>query len=168
VDLPEVSRLAQWDIECAVRDIPFHSHTPISAASEWGSQWRRSKVRLHLRWQFLHPHKFRVGHDLPWREIAGMRIDVSDLRAATEFLRALDQVLSAPSIVPSQFNDYLRAVKNLPSSGKTGPAKWTVATIFPYLAQPDRFMFLKPVSGRARSSSTPTAAAVNPIRRCGN
>jgi len=160
--------LAQWDIECAVRDIPFHSHTPISAASEWGSQWRRSKVRLHLRWQFLHPHKFRVGHDLPWREIAGMRIDVSDLRAATEFLRALDQVLSAPSIVPSQFNDYLRAVKNLPSSGKTGPAKWTVATIFPYLAQPDRFMFLKPVSGRARSSSTPTAAAVNPIRRCGN
>ena len=51
MDLPEVSRLAQWDIECAVRDIPFHSHTPISAASEWGSQWRRSKVRLHLRWQ---------------------------------------------------------------------------------------------------------------------
>ena len=77
-------------------------------------------------------------------EKAALSDALEDIRAATEFFRALDQVLSARSIVPSHFSDYLRAVKNLPSSGKTGPAKWTVATIFPYLAQPDHFMFLKP------------------------
>ena len=84
MDLPEVSRLARWDIECAVRDIPFHSHTPISAASEWGSQWRRGKVRLHPRWQFLQPHKFRVRHDFPGREVARVRINVADLWRADD------------------------------------------------------------------------------------
>lgn len=38
----------------------------------------------------------------------------------------------------------------LPSAeGKTNPAKWTVATVLPYLAEPSRFMFLKPAVTKA-------------------
>ncbi len=68
----------------------------------------------------------------------------SDAAAATYF-NALLKMLSAPTIERASFEEYVHAVDSLPSEeDKTSPAKWTVATVLPYLAQPDRFMFLKP------------------------
>ena len=77
-------------------------------------------------------------------EKAALRDGLREDRAANQYFLALDQVLSAPDVEPGLFGRYLHAVESLPSGGNTSPAKWTVATILPYLAQPDRFMFLKP------------------------
>lgn len=71
----------------------------------------------------------------------GLRSDA----AAVGYFNALLAILKAPTIEQASFEEYLHAVDSLPSKeGKTSPAKWTVATVLPYLAQPDRFMFLKP------------------------
>jgi hypothetical protein len=71
----------------------------------------------------------------------GLRSDA----AARRYFEALHRILEAPEIERESFEGYLHAVDSLPSEeGKTSPAKWTVATVLPYLAQPERFMFLKP------------------------
>ena len=53
---------------------------------------------------------------------------------------------------PSQglFNPLAEAVKNLPADeGRARVATWPVLTLLPFLADPDRFMFLKPEPTRA-------------------
>lgn len=65
---------------------------------------------------------------------------------AKKYFDALIKILEAPTLDSGLFETYLNAVANLPAKeGKTSPAKWTVATVLPFIAQPDRFMFLKPV-----------------------
>jgi hypothetical protein len=78
-------------------------------------------------------------------EKAALRDGLRDDAAATKYFNSLRKVLNTPVIEPGSFSDYLAAVEDLPSGGGTSPAKWTVATILPYLAQPHRFMFLKPL-----------------------
>ena len=78
-------------------------------------------------------------------EKAAFRDALRDDVAAAQFFKALAAVLGAPVPEPASFSALLRSVEDLPAeTGKTSPAKWTIATIMPFLAQPDRFMFLKP------------------------
>ena len=78
-------------------------------------------------------------------EKSAFRDGLRDEVAATRYFEALDQILRAPAVEQRVFENYLDAVASLPSKeGKSSPAKWTIATLLPFLAQPDRFMFLKP------------------------
>jgi hypothetical protein len=68
---------------------------------------------------------------------------LSDEDAAVGYFDALLRLLeSGPA--EAVFEDYSRAVAALPAKGATSTDKWTVATILPFLAAPDRFMFVKP------------------------
>lgn len=65
--------------------------------------------------------------------------------AVLRYAGALDALLKGSGVRRDAFEAYIEAIEALPSTvGKTDPAKWTVATVLPYLAAPDRFMFLKP------------------------
>lgn len=78
-------------------------------------------------------------------EKAAFRDGLRDDTAVMNFFHALGQVLLEKDIDSSKFEDYFSAVESLPQKeGKTSPAKWTIATYLPYIAQPERFMFLKP------------------------
>jgi hypothetical protein len=77
-------------------------------------------------------------------EKAALRDALRSDAAAKRYFDCLKALLDGAVIEPGRFTEYLAAVEDLPSGGRTSPAKWTVATILPYLAQPHRFMFLKP------------------------
>ena len=77
-------------------------------------------------------------------EKAALREGLRDGSAAHCFFTSLQAVLSSQGPKQDTFESYLRSVDALPSEGKTSPAKWTVATVLPFIAQPDRFMSLKP------------------------
>jgi hypothetical protein len=77
-------------------------------------------------------------------EAAAFSEGLQDEPAARRYFEALLKALEEPSVDEDVFSTYLRAVDGLPSAGKTSPAKWTVATVLPYLADPDRFILLKP------------------------
>ena len=59
------------------------------------------------------------------------------------YLTALCDLLDAPQISRDEFEPYAKAVSDLPAE-RGRVATWPVATIIPYLAQPERHMFLKP------------------------
>jgi hypothetical protein len=76
-------------------------------------------------------------------EAAAFREGLTDDEAAAAYADALLRLLeSGPA--EDTFEAYSRAVAGLPSKGATNTDKWTVATILPFLARPDRFMFVKP------------------------
>ncbi len=77
-------------------------------------------------------------------EKAALREALQDDSAAYQFFATLQNVLSSEGPDRETFESYLRSVDALPVEGRTSPAKWTVATVFPFIARPDRFMFLKP------------------------
>lgn len=78
-------------------------------------------------------------------EKAAFRDALKDDAAARRYLEALDLILAGAHVEQSSFERYLDVVAGLPSKeGKSSPAKWTVATILPFLAKPSQFMFLKP------------------------
>lgn len=82
-------------------------------------------------------------------EAAALRDALQDDRAAERFLNALAAVLSAPVVDEGVVAPYFDAVVNLPAE-RARVASWPVATVLPFLAQPDRHMFLKPgVCGEA-------------------
>ena len=68
---------------------------------------------------------------------------------ALGFLRALADLLDAPVVDEKVFGTYLKAVETLPAKPGQRVAGWTVATIFPFLAQPTRHLFVKPVATQA-------------------
>lgn len=63
---------------------------------------------------------------------------------ADRFLVTLCELLEADTISEEVFVPYIVAVDDLPAEGSK-VASWPVATIIPFLAQPDRHIFLKPV-----------------------
>ena len=76
-------------------------------------------------------------------ESAAFHDAMLDTDAARTFYAALFQLLAAPEINAQIFELYTDAVISLPAArGKV--ASWPVATALPYIAQPGRFMFLKP------------------------
>ena len=78
-------------------------------------------------------------------EKAALRDSLQDDAAAFAFFSALIELLGSDRIEESIFESYLGALARLPAEeGKSSPFKWPVATIFPFLAQPQKHMFLKP------------------------
>jgi hypothetical protein len=76
-------------------------------------------------------------------EAAALRDALRVGQAARSFFATLADVLDADGISEEVFAPYARAVCDLPAE-RGRVATWTVATIIPFLAQPDRHMFLKP------------------------
>ena len=78
------------------------------------------------------------------QELAALREGLRDAAAAELFYRSLLSLIrSGPG--PAEFEAYADAVASLPAQGATTTDKWTIATILPFLARPDTFMFLKPL-----------------------
>ena len=76
-------------------------------------------------------------------ESAALRDGLRDSGAAYVMLDALANLLEVSEISESVYQAYIDSVSRLPAPrGKV--AKWTIVTIIPFLAQPDRHMFLKP------------------------
>jgi hypothetical protein len=74
--------------------------------------------------------------------------------AVSAFFTSLLNVLDANPLSPRIFDEYVEAVTSLPAD-RGRVATWPVATVFPYLAAPDRCMFLKPeVTKEAANSMT--------------
>ena len=64
---------------------------------------------------------------------------------ATAFFRGLFNLLASLAPEEALFEALAAAVHDLPAAkGRSSPDKWAVATILPFLARPDTFMFLKP------------------------
>lgn len=81
-------------------------------------------------------------------EKARLRDALKDHRTAVPFLGALFALLDAPAITEGHFNALARSIEALPAPrGRVDT--WPIATIFPFLAQPNRHMFLKPVVTKA-------------------
>ncbi len=71
---------------------------------------------------------------------------------AKAFLAALADLLDADDITEEVYTPYINAVCDLPAE-KSRVASWPVATIMPFLLQPDRHMFLKPEATRASADA---------------
>jgi hypothetical protein len=76
-------------------------------------------------------------------EAAAFRDALRDQEAARSLFTTLADLLEAEAVSEAVFAPYLDAVCALPAA-RGRIAKWTVATIIPFLAQPDRHIFLKP------------------------
>ncbi len=81
-------------------------------------------------------------------EKARLRGGLKDYKAAVRFIGALFALLDAPTVTEGIFEAYARAVEALPAPGGRVDT-WPVATILPFLAQPNRHMFLKPLVTKA-------------------
>lgn len=86
----------------------------------------------------------RVNLLSPFERIA-FRDGLRETRVVERFFRALEYLLRGSRVDRERFEQFVGAVQEIPSEdGKSDPAKWTVATLLPFLADPVRFMFLKP------------------------
>lgn len=80
-------------------------------------------------------------------EAAALREGLTDDAAAARYYRALlDLLASAPD--ESAFQSYIDAVAALPAVGEPHTDRWTIATLLPFLARPDAWMFVKPTNTR--------------------
>lgn len=76
-------------------------------------------------------------------EVIAFKQGLSDLDGAARYFATLfDLVDGGP--VEGPFTAHCTAVASLPSEGATHTDKWTIATLLPYLARPDTFMYVKP------------------------
>jgi hypothetical protein len=79
-------------------------------------------------------------------EFMALRDGLKDPTAATRFFTAFFDVLAKEKPQQDTFEKLIDAVDALPfERGKSNPAKWPALTVFPFIARPDTFMFLKPV-----------------------
>lgn len=80
-------------------------------------------------------------------EAAAFREGLADDVAAARYFRALLELLaSGPD--EAVFQTYIDAVAALPAVGETHTDRWTIATLLPFLARPDTWMFVKPTNTR--------------------
>ena len=77
-------------------------------------------------------------------ESAALRDGLAEPAGAKRLFSALFSLLSAEKGTEGPLASYFEAVEGLPLRGKTAAAKWTIATVLPFLARPDAFMFFKP------------------------
>lgn len=78
-------------------------------------------------------------------EKAAFADGLKDEDAALAYATALFDLLGKESCDQAAFDRLIVAVKNLPAKiGRARVATWPVLTVLPFLAQPTRFMFLKP------------------------
>ncbi|MEO7158595.1 MAG: hypothetical protein ABI039_13585, partial [Vicinamibacterales bacterium] len=97
--------------------------------------------------------------DLPDKPLLHAKNELPRLRDAfmrTErmpaFLIALADLLDADRMTPALYDDYLTAFAALAPAGQKSPMSWPIVTALPYIAQPDKHMFLKPASMRNASA----------------
>jgi hypothetical protein len=76
-------------------------------------------------------------------ESAAFNDAMRDVEAAREFYSTLLPLLTSSETVAADFQRYADVVNSLPAE-RGRVATWPVATILPFLAQPSRYMFLKP------------------------
>lgn len=77
------------------------------------------------------------------QEKSAFKEGLEDLPAARRFFETLFPLIeSGPE--RGAFERYVEAVAALPARGATSTDKWTVATLLPFLARPDAFIFVKP------------------------
>ncbi|MHB9133537.1 MAG: hypothetical protein ACYDBB_20930 [Armatimonadota bacterium] len=87
-------------------------------------------------------------------EQMAFRDALQDQPAATRYFTALFTLLDADTITAKVYQPYLDAVAQLPQP-RSRVVTWPVTTLLPFLAQPDRHMFLKPdVTVKAAESLT--------------
>ena len=76
-------------------------------------------------------------------ESAAFRDAMQNDDAVRRLLTSLLNVLDCEPLTATVFEEYVNSVTSLPAD-RGRVATWPVATVFPYLAQPERHMFLKP------------------------
>jgi hypothetical protein len=93
--------------------------------------------------------------DLPDKPLLHAKTELPRLRDAfmrTErmpgFLIALADLLDADRPNTINYDAYLTAFSSLAVAGQKSPMSWPIVTALPYIAQPDRHMYLKPASMR--------------------
>ena len=72
--------------------------------------------------------------------------------AVKVFFLSLLKLLDTDPLSSDVFDEYAEAATSLPAD-RSRVASWPVATVFPYLAAPDRLMFLKPEVTKAAADS---------------
>jgi hypothetical protein len=85
-------------------------------------------------------------------ESAAFHDAMQDDHAVRTFFLSLLKLLDTAPLNSDVFDKYAEAVTSLPAEGSR-VATWPVATVFPYLADPDRLMFLKPDVTEAAADS---------------
>lgn len=80
----------------------------------------------------------------PLAEQARLKDTLQDAQIAKRYFVALADLLDASEINEASFGAYLTVVINLPAEEGRRVATWPVATILPFLAQPERHLFIKP------------------------
>lgn len=89
---------------------------------------------------------------LATQEYIALREGLANREAARRYLSTLlDLVEAGPQ--EGAFLAHADATASLPAKGQTHTDKWTVATILPYLARPDTFMFVKPTPTQAAAAA---------------
>ena len=73
-------------------------------------------------------------------------------QAVLSYFSGLLKVLDANVADRPTFEGFFEVVTSLPAD-RGRVATWPVATVFPYLARPDRFMFLKPEVTKSAAES---------------
>ncbi len=75
-------------------------------------------------------------------------------QAAHRFFTAFFAVLDSPGINKEVYQSFIDSVLDLPQeAGKSKVATWPVVTLLPFIAQPDRHMFLKPSSTQSAAEA---------------
>lgn len=74
--------------------------------------------------------------------------------AAKRYLSALFAVLDSPEVTKETYQPYIDSVLDLPQEqGKSKVAAWPIVTLLPFIAQPERHMFLKPTNIQAAADA---------------
>ena len=80
-------------------------------------------------------------------ENAALADALKDQSAAKRFFKALLGVLDSPAVTEDVYQAYIDSVLGLPQEeGKSKVALWPIVTLLPFIAQPEKHMFLKPRS----------------------
>ena len=80
-------------------------------------------------------------------EKAAFRDGLKDQQAALTFFGALSALIDSPAPSAGHFETFAKAVQALPAS-KGRVFTWPIVTMFPFLASPGQYLFLKPESTR--------------------
>ena len=83
-------------------------------------------------------------------EKAALRDGLKGQQAALQFFATLSALIDAPAPAEGQFQAFAKAVDALPAlRGRV--FTWPIVTVFPFLASPGQFLFVKPTSTRAEA-----------------
>jgi hypothetical protein len=94
-------------------------------------------------------------------ESAAFHDAMQEQGAVQSFFTTLLVVLDADPLTAEVFDKFVDALASLPAA-RSRVATWPVATLFPYLAAPDRYMFLKPEVSKAAADSLGFDLKYNP------